>query len=446
MEGYRFANLPSSTSADEVFVILSLSGGGTRAAALAYGVLEQLRDDSIQVDGKSARLLDQVDVISSVSGGSFAAAYYGLYGERTFTDFKPQFLNRNIQGLLIRMMFNPINWFRLASPRFGRSDLAAERYDKVLFEKKTFGDLERLNTRPLIVINATDMTLVRSFPFTQEQMDLLCTDLATFPVSRAVAASGAFPIALSPITLVNHSAEGCIQPDRPWIANALEDFDVEKRRYQRAVAMQSYLDGKRRPYVHLLDGGIADNIGLRGPLDAILSGDLLTIRPDGKDAGWNVLRLINGKRIKKVVVIAVNAKKQGREKWDRKESPPRVPAVRKYISTAPMGNYSIETLARMKEECEDMGADDRAFQECRDRLASHGVKDESMEAPLPHVDFYPIEVSFDALEPKERDYFDRLPTSLSLTDEQVDKLEAVGRSLLKGSPCYQKLLAGGVCN
>jgi NTE family protein len=53
---------------------LTFSGGGTRAAALAYGVLKELKETTIVSGGQRIRLLDEVDSISSVSGGSFTAA------------------------------------------------------------------------------------------------------------------------------------------------------------------------------------------------------------------------------------------------------------------------------------------------------------------------------------------------------------------------------------
>src|SRR5262245_34256537 len=86
--GYRFTNLPHTNNSDSLFIVLAFSGGGTRAAALAYGVLEELARTQIVWEGRSGRLLDEVDLISSVSGGSFTAAYYGLYGDRIFSDFE----------------------------------------------------------------------------------------------------------------------------------------------------------------------------------------------------------------------------------------------------------------------------------------------------------------------------------------------------------------------
>jgi NTE family protein len=79
-------------------LLVSFSGGGTRASALAYGVLQELRDTQVGVGGERERLLDEIDVITSVSGGSFTSAYYGLYGDRIFEDFEERFLRRNVQS------------------------------------------------------------------------------------------------------------------------------------------------------------------------------------------------------------------------------------------------------------------------------------------------------------------------------------------------------------
>ena len=131
--GYRFANLSHTNNSDSLFAVLAFSGGGTRAAALSYGVLEELAQTRIVWEGRRGRLLDEVDLISSVSAGSLTAAYYALYGDRIFSDFEPAFLKRNIQGRLLAPYFSPVNWFRLASPKFSRIDMAepVDRREKI---------------------------------------------------------------------------------------------------------------------------------------------------------------------------------------------------------------------------------------------------------------------------------------------------------------------------
>jgi NTE family protein len=106
-ESYSIHSFAEKWRTGDIELMLAFSGGGTRAAAFSYGVLKELRDTGIVIEGRSGRLLDEVDYISSVSGGSFTAAYYGLYGDQIFDDFKQVFLSPNIQGKLIRRAFKP---------------------------------------------------------------------------------------------------------------------------------------------------------------------------------------------------------------------------------------------------------------------------------------------------------------------------------------------------
>jgi len=46
------------------------------------------------LDGRKFRLLDSIDVITGVSGGSFTALAYGLYGEKLFDDYEQRFLKQ----------------------------------------------------------------------------------------------------------------------------------------------------------------------------------------------------------------------------------------------------------------------------------------------------------------------------------------------------------------
>lgn len=231
--GYRFSNLNGSDDANNLFVLLTFSGGGTRAAAFSYGILEHLASTQILVGEEPQPLLDEVDVISSVSGGSFTAAYYGLFGNDLFRDFKEKFLYKNIQRALLLRLLYPVNWLRSASPYFDRIDMAAAYYDKQVFNRKTYADLIQEGRRPFIIINATDMGLGSRFEFTQDQFDGLYSDLSSFRVARAVAASSAFPGLLSPLRVINYpNPEGAKGEDLPlfkgeprWLENALADKD-----------------------------------------------------------------------------------------------------------------------------------------------------------------------------------------------------------------------------
>ena len=107
--GYRFeTRLAQCKNTQDNLVILAFSGGGTRAAAFSYGVLEFLRrTEVVAPNGAKARLLDAVDVITGVSGGSFTALAYGLYGDKLFADYEQRFLKRDVQGEIIARAFSP---------------------------------------------------------------------------------------------------------------------------------------------------------------------------------------------------------------------------------------------------------------------------------------------------------------------------------------------------
>jgi NTE family protein len=62
--GYRYGKLSGEDNSDNIFVILAFSGGGTRAAAFSFGVMEGLRDAVYKESGGTRRFLDDVDVIS----------------------------------------------------------------------------------------------------------------------------------------------------------------------------------------------------------------------------------------------------------------------------------------------------------------------------------------------------------------------------------------------
>ena len=188
----------------ENLVVLAFSGGGTRAAAFSYGVLEFLRDtEVVGPKGNKVRLLDAVDVITGVSGGSFTALAYGLYGDKLFAEYEQRFLKRDVQGEIVSRTFSPANWGKLSGTAWGRSELASELYDEILFNNATFGDLNR-GKGPFIMASATDISTGSRFVFNQRVFDIICSDLNAVHLSRAAAASSAVPVVLSPVTINNY--------------------------------------------------------------------------------------------------------------------------------------------------------------------------------------------------------------------------------------------------
>lgn len=427
--GYRFEALPAGDNSDSLFICLAFSGGGTRAAAFAYGVLAKLASLQIDREGRRVSLLDEVDCISSVSGGSFTAAYYGLHGRATVDtpDFLDRVLYHDIQGELLRQALDPLNWPRLASPYFSRIDLAAELYDRTIFDHKTFADLLAAGRRPFIMINATEMQLGDRFEFTQDRFDLLGSDLLRLPVARAVAASSAFPLLLSPVTLKNYCAAGGCAPSAAARA-ALGDYYVNRRRYAWARSRAAYTEPGAHLYVHLMDGGLADNIGMRAIADAYARG-FIRSRLQG--------------RIKELVIIAANARTAPPERFDASERPPGLRAMAYKTATVSMENYSFESVELMREL-----AGQREQAERSRRACEAAIEKRCPDAPgLPPLagagmESYVIELGFETVaDEAQRTCFLGLPTTFALRREQVDALVTAAGELLDADPNFQRLLA-----
>jgi NTE family protein len=420
--GYRAAQVKDPENSDQMLLFLTFSGGGTRAAALSYGVLEELKKTEVVIDGKRRRLLDEVDGISGVSGGSFTAGYYGLFGDRIFEDFEGKFLKKNIQGKLLLGVLNPVNWFKLFSGTFGRSDLSAEYYDKHVFEGGTFRDMAA-RKGPVIVINATDMSYGTRIGFTQDAFDLICSDLSQYPVARAAAASSAVPMALTPITLRNYAGTcGYKMPE--GFGEMLKSRTVSERQFYLANNFSVYLDSEKKRYIHLVDGGVADNLGLRAILDRVIA----------RGSVWESIKGAPAEKVQKIVLIVVNAETEPDKKWDRKENIPPFGAMFSAYSGIAIERYNQETLALLKESVKSWENEIKT-KRCKEGLVS------SEPGSCGDINFYVVEVKFDALKDEtERMYFKRLPTSFKLAPEQVDKLRDVAHRLLVNSEEFQRLL------
>jgi NTE family protein len=364
-----------------------------------------------------------VDAITGVSGGSFTAAYFGLFGDRIFEDYERVFLRRDVQGeLTSQVMYNPANWFRLLSPTYTRADLATELYDETIFAHSTFADMQQ-SGGPFVVINATEMTMGTRFQFTQNYFNPICSDLSGYPVARAVTASSAVPILFSPVTLINRAGE-CGWQEPAWIQQALSSPERTGRLYNLASNMVALEDREARPYLHLFDGGLADNLGLRALLDGVLRYDGIT----------QTLQALGMEQTRKVVVILVNAETALDVDSSQHLETPTFLASVNAATSVPLSRYSFETVALMKDRLKEWERESYA-EEC-------GATPPKAGSDCKGVDFHFIEVNFsEHPDPAERDYLKRLPTSFVLTDEAVDRLITAGRQILRNNREYQRLLS-----
>ena len=412
-------------------VILAFSGGGTRAAAFSYGVLEALR--RIEIVNKAGRkicLLDEVDVITGISGGSFTALAYGLYGENLFDEYESRFLKRNVQGELAARMLNPLNWGALSSTGWGRSELAAQLYDEILFNGATFADLYRAGG-PMIAVNATDLATGSRILFIPQNFNVMCADLGPIRLSRAAAASSAVPVVLSPITINNYGGS-CGYQEPAWLRAFADRAKVPRpaaRVLMRLQELQAIANGVEDPYLHLVDGGISDNLGLRGVLDVLESYEAL--HEAGQPTPLD--------HIRRIIIFVVNSLSTPSTKWNKSENPPGSIDILIKSAGVPIDRYSGEMVQQLK----DIAARWNTLRRIRDSPAFAKGKDPAIKDVMnaPNADIYVIDVSFKELKDKsERDYLNQLPTSFVLSDEAVDRLRAAAVTIILNSPDLRQVL------
>ncbi|MBA1149258.1 patatin-like phospholipase family protein [Ectothiorhodospiraceae bacterium WFHF3C12] len=367
--GYRGYQVDDGPLA-RTLVIVTVSGGGTRAAALGYGAMQALAN--VRLRGGDDTLLHAVDIVSSVSGGSVPAAYLAAVGPEGLPAMEDAFLHQDGIGRLLWRGLNPYGLAQLSTPAVERIDMLIRWFDDALFaaeplpsEGITYADLRDPDApngwrRPFLILNAADMTQEQPFAFHQDQFDLLCSDLEQLPLSVGVAASAAFPVALSPVTLVNYTEPGGCEAQRAagddvwppaWIGRidtSLENGTISPRthraRVRRARVAASYYqvrDGELvRPYIHLLDGGIAENLGVAEPLR------LLTTR----ERTLNLLSRFDRGDINRVLFLVVNARSDAATSLDRSKATPGMLDMLNATTGSAIDNATYGTLEGLQQQ------------------------------------------------------------------------------------------------
>ena len=253
-----------------IVAAVTLSGGGARAAAFGLGVLQELKATRFELDGRETTLLDEVGLISGVSGGSVLASYYAAFGDEIFTRFERDFLLVNFQSELIRDMASPGQLVRAhlalvraqqrpgAAPghRVPRHDLRRPASAAPVAAPARHG--HRPDHRCAVRIHARAV-----------RADLLRPRQRAAVVRRrrfVVGAAAAEP---------DDRAQPCGQ--LPALRAAWTSSRRRTATSRRACcsSSQSYRNAQQRPYIHLVDGGLVDNLGVRSLVDRIIAGGSL---------------------------------------------------------------------------------------------------------------------------------------------------------------------------
>ncbi|MFG6433358.1 patatin-like phospholipase family protein [Roseateles sp. LYH14W] len=418
--------VPGALDSD-TFVALSFSGGGLRAAAFAQGVLEGLKD---QPSARDRSLLDEVSFITSVSGGSLTAAYFGLHGPAGMGEFRNKVLQRDGEAGLRFSLLNPTNLMRLFAGGLNDRSNLNDWLDRDVFRGATFADLFR-RQRPVVWINASNTQYRLAFAFHERAFDAICSDLASFPVSEAVAASMAVPLFFAPVVLEKFP-EACPTP-LPAAAPPRDMVRDDQYRLRLALqrALRDFRDPKAGRYLKLVDGGVTDNLGLV----SILQSRVLLNTPYGPISERDAVSM------RRTLFIVVDAGQGPSGDWGREVAGPSgldiaTAAVDTAIeSTMRMSYAYFVPMVRNWER-------DIVTYRCSlpdDRKAALVALNPDWRCEDIHFDV--TQISFADLPEAEEAALNAIPTRLKLPAEQIDQLVAAARRAVAADAVVRRFAA-----
>lgn len=419
---------PDSIGAGELYVGLAFSGGGMRASAFAYGMLEELRAQGA-LTGTPDGLLDNVRLVSGVSGGSVTAAQFGLWGPQGLDGYRENYLITNAEKYMANSALNPLTIVKgLAGGANGRNTFA--RYlDEVLYKKATFGDL-RARSKIKTWINATDMANNTPFLFSPETFDALCSDLSKMPVSEAVAASAAFPLVFSPVVLQAHQGKcDYVEPD--WLTAARNNPEATAAMKAQARALESYGNPDEVKFVKLLDGGITDNFGTTG----------LAVERARAQAPYAPMTPEEAVRMKRMLFLVANAGVEADYNWTQKVQGPGGIGLGMSIATASMSAATRSGYDAMRGELRLWESE---LIEWRCALPASEVR--RLRGTLDGWDCTDLKMfvgqaSFEGVSPAMRAELNKVPTRLRLKTAEVDLVIEAGRLATQATPEFNGFLA-----
>ncbi len=407
---------------DNLLVGIAFSGGGTRAAAFAHGALLEL--DRTRVDKGS--LLDRLDFVSGVSGGAVTAAYYGLKKRAALADFRERFLLRDAEEQ-ISTDISLGNLSRALGGGINDSEKFPRWLDENLFEGATFAAF-RAQRRPRIWINASDIYNRTTFVFGATAFRAICSDLNSYRISDAVAASAAVPVVFAPVVLKTYPQE-CKSKLPDWIARARANRNAAPMLRAFADAVARYNDGSM-PYIKLLDGGLVDNFGLSG----------FTIARLSSDTPYGPMTEAQAVKLRRVMFVVIDAGRGPSGDWIKTvEGPSGVDLVMAASDTA------VDAGVRASFTAFDGTMTEWQSELIRWRCGLSAAQRKKFGAPpnwnCRDLKFYVTRVGFDQLGEQRAAQLQAIQTRFKLPQDQVDALIAAGSDSLRANPTFQAFLS-----
>jgi NTE family protein len=406
---------------DDLLVKLAFSGGGTRAAAFSYGVMTELE----RTRAGSTSMLDRIDFVSGVSGGSVLAAYYGLKKRAALVDFRERFLLRDAEESL-NTGVSVLSISRALAGGVNDSTQFPRWLDANLFQGATFGEF-RQDRRPLIWINASDIYNRTTFVFGTTTFSALCSDLSSYPIADAVAASAAVPVLFAPVVIRSYPERcGTKLPER--IERVRRDPLAPPMLKAFADAMTRYRDGSM-PYVKLLDGGLVDNFGLSG----------FTIERLSSETPYGPLTPQQAVKLRRSIFILADAGRGPAGDWVHTVEGPRgaelvMAAADTAIDASVRASFTAfeATMAQWQSEL------------IRWRCGLSAEQRQRYGAPpnwnCQDLKFSTARIAFDQLGPERAKLLNAVPSRFKLPPEQVDLLIAAGSDALRTNAVYREFV------
>lgn len=420
------ATVPPEVAGDTVLA-LAFSGGGMRAAAFAHGVLVGI---DRYPDGRGGSYLDRVTFVSGVSGGAVTAAYFGLKGRAALADYKDRFLLRNAEEDL-RTAVSLGNLARGLDGGVNDASRLPGWLDRNLFEGATMGDLLRPG-KPVVWINASDLYNRTPFHFAPTTFAALCSDLRTYPVSQAVAASAAVPVAFAPIVLESFP-DSCRSPLPAWVDKAL----VTRAGYEGAQvrafaeALKRYRDPGQIRYVKLSDGGLVDNFGLSG----------IVIARELAEAPYAPLTPDKAVRSRRLLFVVVNSGRGPAGDWGKTLDGPSGATLLGAVTDTAIDaavRSSFDAFRLTLKEWEDSTRKWR----CRLSRAEATRLGAGPNWRCSDIRFELAQIAFDQLEPTRAAKLNAVETRFRLPPEDVEFVVAAGIDALMRHPAVRRTLGG----
>ncbi|PYG27179.1 patatin-like phospholipase family protein [Pelagimonas varians] len=417
------ASLPQ----DDLFIGLAFSGGGMRASAFAHGMIEALQDIGKTPENPYG-LLPHVRLVTGVSGGSVTAAHFGLNGPKGVAGYRERYLVTNAEKYMANKAYNPVTLARgLSGGANGRKTFG--RYlDETLFHGASFGDLAQ-RSDILTWINAADVASETSFLFSPETFDALCSDLASLPVSEAVAASAAFPLVFSPIVLKAHS-ERCTYQEPDWLTAARYNPESTATMKAHGKVLENYADAEKVKYVKLLDGGITDNFGTVA----------LAVARAKSQNQYGPLSEEQAVRVRNFLFLVANAGVEKDPAWANRQRGPGGVGLGRAIVQSAMNSATRTAYDAMRLTLEDWHAD---VVDYRCGLPAARVK--ALRGSLAGWDCRDVKMfvgvaSFEELPEEMQAELNTIPTRLKLKVDQVDLAIEAGRMATRMNPEFNGLI------